>query len=64
MESTFLTGLLIVAPILLTRYLLTSALSKEAVRRAALFPPTRGLEKPAYLVNTGTTLNTVVISLY
>ncbi len=64
MESTFLNGLLIVAPILLTRYLLTSALNKEAVRRAAFFPPTRGLEKPAYLVNIGTTFLLVIIPFF
>jgi hypothetical protein len=34
-ESTVITGMTIVIPILLARYLLTSLLSKEAVRRAA-----------------------------
>lgn len=64
MESTFLTGLLIVAPIMLTRYLLTSFLNKEVVRRAAFFPPTRGPEKPAYIVNIGTTLLLLVIPFF
>lgn len=63
-EPTVITGLIIVIPILLTRYLLTSLLSKEAVRRAAFFPPTRGLEKPAYLVNSGTTLLLLVIPFF
>ena len=63
-EPTVITGLIIVIPILLTRYLLTSLLSKEAVRRAAFFPPTRGLEKPAYLVNIGTTLPLLVIPFF
>ncbi len=63
-EPTVITGLIIVIPILLTRYLLTSLLSKEAVRRAAFFPPTRGLEKPAYLVNIGTTLLLLVIPFF
>lgn len=64
MESAFLTGLLIVAPILLTRYILTSFLSKEAVRRAAFFPPTRGPEKPAYWINIGTTFLLVIIPFF
>jgi len=63
-EPTVITGLIIVIPILLTRYLLTSLLSKEAVRRAAFFPPTRGLEKPAYLVNIVTTLLLLVIPFF
>lgn len=63
-EPTVITGLIIVIPILLTRYLLTSLLSTEAVRRAAFFPPTRGLEKPAYLVNIGTTLLLLVIPFF
>lgn len=56
MESTILSGLLIVAPIFLTRYILTSVLNREAVKRASFFPSTQGLEKPAYTVNIATTL--------
>jgi len=63
-ESTLLTGLLIVLPIMLTRYLLTSLLNREAVKRAAFFPPTQGLEKPAYLVNIGTTLLLLVVPFF
>ena len=63
-ESTVLTGLLIVLPILLTRYLLTSLLNREAVKRAAFFPPTQGLEKPAYFVNIGTTLLLLVVPFF
>ncbi len=63
-ESTLLTGLLVVLPILLTRYLLTSLLNKEAVRRAAFFPPTQGLEKPAYIVNIVTTLMLLVMPFF
>jgi protein-S-isoprenylcysteine O-methyltransferase Ste14 len=63
-ESTVISGLLIVIPILLTRYLLTSLLNKEAVRRAAFFPPTQGLEKPAYIVNIITTLLLLVLPFF
>ena len=63
-ESTLLTGLLIVVPILLTRYLLTSLLNREAVKRAAFFPPTQGLEKPAYIVNILTTLLLLVVPFF
>jgi len=63
-ESTLLTGLLVVLPILLTRYLLTSVLNKETVRRAAFFPPTQGLEKPAYVVNIVTTLLLLVVPFF
>lgn len=64
MQSAFLTGIIIVLPILLVRFLLTSVLSREAVKRAAFFPPTQGLEKPAYLVNIGTTLLILVIPFF
>lgn len=63
-ESTVISGLLIVIPILLTRYLLTSLLNKEAVRRAAFFPPTQGPEKPAYIVNIATTLLLLVLPFF
>jgi protein-S-isoprenylcysteine O-methyltransferase Ste14 len=63
-ESTVITGLLTVIPILLTRYLLTSLLNKEAVRRAAFFPPAQGPEKPAYIVNIITTLLLLVLPFF
>lgn len=63
-DSTVITGLLIVIPILLTRYLRTSLLNKEAVRRAAFFPPTQGPEKPAYIVNIFTTLLLLVLPFF
>ena len=62
--SSVLTGLLIVLPILLIRYLLTSLLNREAVKRAAFFPPTQGLENPAYWINIGTTLLLLVIPFF
>ena len=64
MESTIVTGLLIVLPVLATRYLLTALLNREAVKRAAFFPPTQGLEKPAYWINIGTTLLLLVIPFF
>lgn len=64
MEKTFLTGIIIVVPILLVRFLLTSLLNKEAVSRAAFFPPTQGAEKPAYIVNLVTTLMLVVVPFF
>jgi protein-S-isoprenylcysteine O-methyltransferase Ste14 len=64
MEKTFLTGLIIVLPILLTRFLLTSLLNKEAVKRAAFFPPTSGIEKPAYFVNIATTLLLMIVPFF
>lgn len=64
MEKTFLTGIIIVLPILLVRFLLTSLLNKEAVNRAAFFPPVQGLEKPAYYVNIATTLFLAVVPFF
>jgi protein-S-isoprenylcysteine O-methyltransferase Ste14 len=59
-----MTGLIVVVPILLVRFLLTSLLSKEAVKRAAFFPPTQGIEKPAYYVNIATTLLLIVVPFF
>ena len=59
-----MTGLIVVVPILLVRFLLTSILSKEALKRAAFFPPTRGNEKPAYYVNIATTLLLIVVPFF
>jgi len=64
MESTFITGLLIVIPILLIRFLLTAILNREAVKRAAFFPPTQGPERPAYWVNIGTTLLLMAVPFF
>lgn len=64
MESTIVTSLLIVVPVLTTRYILTALLNREAVQRAAFFPPTQGLEKPAYWINIGTTLLLLVIPFF
>lgn len=64
MEKTFITGLIIVIPILLVRFLLTSLLNKEAVKRAAFFPPVQGKEKPAYFVNMVTTLLLMVVPFF
>ncbi len=64
MWNTILTGSIIVLPILLTRFLLTSLLNKEAVKRAAFFPPTQGIEKPAYFVNIATTLLLMIVPFF
>lgn len=63
-ESAILTGVLIVVPILLTRFLLTSLLDKEAVKRAAFFPPTQGAERAAYYLNIATTLMLIVVPFF
>jgi len=64
MQSTFLTGIIIVLPILLVRFLLSSLLNKEVSSRLAFFPPTLGIEKPAYLVNITTTLLLLVVPFF
>lgn len=64
MDKTFVTGIIIVLPILVVRFLLTSLLNKEAVKRAAFFPPTQGAEKPAYIVNMVTTLMLMVVPFF
>jgi len=56
MENTFLTGLILISPILSVRFLLLSYLGKEALIRAAFFPPTVGIERIAYWINILTTL--------
>jgi protein-S-isoprenylcysteine O-methyltransferase Ste14 len=43
-------GFLLVLPILIIRYGVTALLGREALRRTAFFPPTRGMEKAAYWV--------------
>ena len=64
MDSTLLTGLILISPILLVRFLLTSFLGKEALKRAAIFPPTEGFEKIAYLINILTTFALLVIPFF
>jgi len=64
MEKTFFTGFIIVVPILLIPFLLTSLLNKEAVKRAAFFPPVQGKEKVAYIVNIATTLLLMVVPFF
>jgi len=64
MEKVLLNGLVLALPILLIRFGLLSVLNKEAVKRAAFFPPTRGIEKVAYCVNPLTTLSLLVVLLF
>lgn len=59
-----LTGLILVAPILLVRFILLSIINAEAVKRAAYFPPTRGIEKIAYLINIITTLLLLIVPFF
>jgi protein-S-isoprenylcysteine O-methyltransferase Ste14 len=61
MKEPFLNGLILILPILLSRFLLLALVSKEAVKRAAFFPPTEGIEKPAYIVNI---LTSVLLLVY
>jgi protein-S-isoprenylcysteine O-methyltransferase Ste14 len=64
MESTFLTGLFLVTPILLIRFLLLSYLGKEALKRAAFFPPTQGIERIAYMINILTTFALFIVPFF
>lgn len=64
MESTFLSGLILIAPILLVRFLLLSFLGKEALKRAAFFPPTEGIERLAYLINILTTFLLFILPFF
>jgi protein-S-isoprenylcysteine O-methyltransferase Ste14 len=61
MEKVLLNGLILVLPILIIRFALLSLLNKDAVIRAAFFPPTKGIEKVAYWINQLTTLSLLVI---
>lgn len=56
-----LNGLILVLPIIFIRYGVLSILGKEAVKRAAYFPPTEGLEKIAFWVYQITTLAQMII---
>ena len=64
MKTSFLSGLFLVLPVLLVRFFLLSFLGKEAFKRAAYFPPVRGIEKSAYLVNVLTTFLLFVIPFF
>jgi len=64
MEKVLLNGLILVLPILLIRFVLLSLLNKEAVKRAAFFPPTLGIEKVAYWINQLTTLSLLGVLLF
>jgi protein-S-isoprenylcysteine O-methyltransferase Ste14 len=64
MDSTLLTGLILISPILLVRFLLTSFLGKEALKRAAFFPPTERFERIAYLINILTTFALLVLPFF
>ncbi len=63
MEKVLLNGLILVLPILIIRFALLSLLNKEAVKRAAFFPPTNGIEKVAYWIYQLTTLS-MLVSLF
>jgi protein-S-isoprenylcysteine O-methyltransferase Ste14 len=64
MKAFNLSGLILIAPVLLARFLLLSLISSEAVKRAAFFPPVKGIERPAYLLNIVTTLMLLVIPFF
>lgn len=64
MKSAFLTGLILITPVLLIRFLLLSFLGKEALKRAAFFPPTEGIERIAYFINVLTTFGLFIIPFF
>ena len=64
MENTFLTGLILISPILLIRFLLLSYLGKEAFNRAVFFPPTEGIERIAYWINILTTFSIIIVPFF
>jgi protein-S-isoprenylcysteine O-methyltransferase Ste14 len=55
MEKFLINGIILVLPIILVRFFLLASLNKDAVIRAAFYPPTIGIEKIAYMVNILTT---------
>ena len=57
-------GFILILPIIFIRYGILSFLSKEAVKRAAFFPPTEGKEKGAYWIYQITTLSLLIISFF
>jgi protein-S-isoprenylcysteine O-methyltransferase Ste14 len=64
MEKLLLNGLILVIPLLLARYTLLSFLSREALKRAAFFPPVRGIEKTAYRIHLLALLAALVILFF
>lgn len=64
MEKILMNGIIIVVPILLIRFLLLSLLNKEAVRRAAFYPPVQGIEKMAYWINIITTFLLIIVPFF
>jgi protein-S-isoprenylcysteine O-methyltransferase Ste14 len=64
MDEFNASGLILVAPILLVRFFLLFFISSGAVKRAAYFPPVRGFERPAYLVNIVTTILLLIIPFF
>jgi len=64
LESTILTGLILISPILFVRFLLLSCLGKEALKRAALSPPVEGIERIAYLINILTTFALFIVPFF
>jgi len=64
MEKVLLNGFILVLPILIIRFALLSLLNKEALKRAAFFPPTKGIEKTAYWLNQLTTLSMLVLVFF
>jgi protein-S-isoprenylcysteine O-methyltransferase Ste14 len=64
MKFSVINGTILVLPILITRFLLLALLNKEAVKRAAFFPPTRGFEKTAYRINVLTTLLLLIVPFF
>lgn len=64
MENLFLNGIILVLPIILIRFFLLAFLNKDAVKRAAFFPPTKGIEKIAYTVNIVTTALLLIVPFF
>ena len=59
-----MSGFILVLPLLFIRFGILSILSKEAVKRAAFYPPTEGNEKAAYWIYQITTLFLILIPFF
>lgn len=57
-------GFILILPIVFIRYEILSILSKEAVKRAAFFPPIEGKEKIAYWIYQISTLSLLIILIF
>ena len=57
-------GFILVLPIIFIRFGILSILSKEAVKRAAFYPPTEGNEKAAYWIYQITTLFLITVPIF